>query len=670
MNTYNWKFRKFAGVLQVILEDADDILHLKELDLKLWSVLALPTGGVFIDKETLLAIDTDNDGFIRPIEIFEAIDFLSSALHDLSPIFSGTINLKNIKDESILHAFLSALKDDEKTEADGSTLKNICALLKECDENSAPEKAILKMLQENEGAVSEKIKKMKELFLKCNAVFRENNFSFSSLAEACEAFENVEKKMDDFFLRESLNAYASSLKNPFSDFAEEFKEIKKNLLTENSAALKELPLSFASSGSKLALHSSINPAWQNEILSFYQKTVVPILGERDFLVPEEWQILKEKISSLSSFLKEAKKYDVENSALFEAEEEKILKEIENVKGKIKQKESLLKLKKLLLLTRDFFCVLKNFVNFEDFYSKKLSVFQSGVLYFDSKATSLCFEYSDESAHTKLDLFSGAYLLYCKISRSGEEKKIIAVLTNGSSVGITSGRHGIFYDREGKDWQATVEKVMQNPISIKEAFFTPYRNFVRMTEQFFQKKAGDAEQKGAALLSNVGKTDEGKKDEAKKSGAKKADLATIALIGTAVGGISTLVLGVFRSAVDLGFYLPVAILAIVLIISGPSMILAAIKLHRRNITPILEANGWALNASLKINIPFGAYLTKQLSLPPSAHLSLVDPFSKKKKAPVATIAFFIALLLAASAFYFLKTRGSCPLSLLRRFIKWN
>ena len=77
-------------------------------------------------------------------------------------------------------------------------------------------------------------------------------------------------------------------------------------------------------------------------------------------------------------------------------------------------------------------------------------------------------------------------------------------------------------------------------------------------------------------------------------------------------------------------IPLAFIAIILAISIPSMILAYLKLRKRNLGPILDANGWAVNAKAKINVPFGAALTQVATLPPGTQRDLVDPFAEKKK----------------------------------------
>lgn len=92
-----------------------------------------------------------------------------------------------------------------------------------------------------------------------------------------------------------------------------------------------------------------------------------------------------------------------------------------------------------------------------------------VFYFDTRATTLCFELNDDARHATLDILSGAYLLYCDITRGTAKRKLLALLTNGASDNIVVGRNGLFYDRDGNDWNATVTKVIANPVSVREAF---------------------------------------------------------------------------------------------------------------------------------------------------------------------------------------------------------
>jgi hypothetical protein len=57
-------------------------------------------------------------------------------------------------------------------------------------------------------------------------------------------------------------------------------------------------------------------------------------------------------------------------------------------------------------------------------------------------------------------------------------------------------------------------------------------------------------------------------------------------------------------------------------------MAWFKLRSRNLGPILDANGWAINARARINIPFGTSLTQVAQLPANAERTLTDPYAEK------------------------------------------
>jgi len=104
----------------------------------------------------------------------------------------------------------------------------------------------------------------------------------------------------------------------------------------------------------------------------------------------------------------------------------------------------------------------------------------------------------------------------------------------------------------------------------------------------------------------------------------------------------------------------AIIGLILSISGPSMILAWLKLRKRNLAPVLDSNGWAINAKATINIQFGNTLTHIANLPKNSKQNLVDPFSKKKN-PFWKIMIILIILLAICFYYlwhfgFLKSYG--------------
>ena len=91
-------------------------------------------------------------------------------------------------------------------------------------------------------------------------------------------------------------------------------------------------------------------------------------------------------------------------------------------------------------------------------------------------------------------------------------------------------------------------------------------------------------------------------------------------------------------------MPLAVVGLLLIISGPSMFLAWFKLRSRTLGPILDANGWAVNARARINIPFGTALTRLAELPAGAERSSSDPYAEKHTARRFWLLLLLVVLL--------------------------
>src|SRR6266446_7205173 len=105
---------------------------------------------------------------------------------------------------------------------------------------------------------------------------------------------------------------------------------------------------------------------------------------------------------------------------------------------------------------------------------------------------------------------------------------------------------------------------------------------------------------------------------------------VAALSVGAAGAGAMVGAIMTGFLNLKGLMPLGVVAIILIVSGPSMVMAWLKLRKRNLGPILDANGWAVNAKAKINVPFGASLTQVATLPPGSQRDLVDPFAEKKK----------------------------------------
>jgi len=327
------------------------------------------------------------------------------------------------------------------------------------------------------------------------------------------------------------------------------------------------------------------------------------------------------------------------------------------------------LRKLLLLSRDFVLLLRNYVTLEDFYNRDTkAIFQAGTLVIDQRACQLCIRANDMAKQEAQAPASGMFLVYCDCTskKLGKTMKIVAALTLGEVKNVTVGKNALFYDRQGNDWDATVYKIIDNPISIRQAFWSPYRRMAQWVEDMINKRAAEKDSKAFSDMTAKAEEAANKPIDAAAAEKKQAfDIAKFAgifaAIGMALGMIGSALVSVAGGFRTLTWWQDILVIAaILLIISGPAMILAAIKLRRRNLAPILNANGWAVNADSKVNIPFGATLTEQVSFPllklPKKGLSL----GAKWAIALTVIVVVIAALLVVV--FFAPEYCQCPVEL--------
>jgi len=236
----------------------------------------------------------------------------------------------------------------------------------------------------------------------------------------------------------------------------------------------------------------------------------------------------------------------------------------------------------------------------------------------------------------LAVHSMTYLAYCDCVRRGaaastsgepptEKLSIVAAFTAGDSDFLMVGRNGVFFDRKGQDWDATITRVVEQPISVRQAFFSPYKRVSKLVSDQIEKIAGQKTIDGAAALTSIAPA-----PATPAAPAPSFDVAKyagiFAAIGLALGAVGSAIAAVVSGFLGLRpWQMPLAITGALLAVSGPSMLLASMKLRQRNLGPLLDASGWAINARARINIPFGKTLTGLGKLPPGSESKARDPY---------------------------------------------
>ncbi|MCB1127157.1 MAG: hypothetical protein KDM81_11705, partial [Verrucomicrobiae bacterium] len=655
-STHTWRFSRIGGFDQVRLESAADLRALAELDQKLWVALACPTRGIEFDARTLDAIDTDHDGRIRVPEVLAATAWACDCLKDPGVLFSksDSLSLAAINDATeegrrLLASARQILSDLGKPEADvisvadtTDTARIFAATRFNGDgvitPDSTDDAGVRKLIEEIAAcAGSETDRSGKpgiteagmDRFYEDARAFAdwcqtgENNDSIRPLgdatATAAATVKAVRTKVEDYFARCRLAAFDSRAAAPLNRDEKEYAALATRDLTASDADIAALPLARVEPDKALPLAAGVNPAWAAAMAHLQSAAVKPLLGDRTSLSETDWATLVSRLAPFEAWQGARKGAAVEPLGIERVREILTVDQraaLQDLMAKDRalepQAQAIAAVDKLVRLHRDLGRLRHNFVAFRDFYGRQIpAAFQAGTLYLDQRSCELCLPVEDAAKHAAMAGLAGTFLAYCDCIRkaTGEKMQIVAAFTDGDSDNLMVGRNGVFYDRKGRDWDATITKIVDNPISLRQAFWGPYKKLVRMIEEQVAKRAAAADSASNAKLSAAAET-AANVDKAKPAapattapapGPKKLDVGIIAAMGVAFGAISTFLATAFSKVVELKLWqIGLVLVGIILVISGPSMLIAWLKLRKRNLGPILDANGWAINARARLN----------------------------------------------------------------------
>lgn len=670
MSNYKWTFQNIGGTTRIKLNSGEDIRHLAELDEKMWTVLSCPVTNLQIDERSLRYIDLDGDGKIHVSEVVRTAQWLTAVLNNADLLLQES-------DTMPLSAICTDTGDGQRIYASArQILRN---LGKETDSISVADTsdsiAIFAQTRFNgDGVITESSADTDEQKTLINAIIAATGGTpdrsgvqginagqieafYTALAEykawndsavqapygdqtdaAMAAYNALDTKVRDFFLRSKLAAYSNDAAVLDVQSAR-IEAISADNLTDKMAEIASYPIARISPDALIDLNAPVNPAWET---MFRQLKEIVWSKEKTTLSEDDWKTLGDSFAPYAAWKAAQAGTMVAPLGIATVEQmltgnrkAELLQLVEQDKALETEADTIQEVDRLLHLYRDFYTLLKNFVTLQDFYSpdrEKKAVFQIGTLVIDRRACHLCFRAEDMGKLSTMAPASGMYLIFCDCTTKNRPDKlqIVAAMTQGDTGELMVGKNAIFYDRQGHDWDAVVTKIIDNPIGIAQAFWSPYRRMAKWVEDLINKRA--AEKDSAIMSEATAKLSEKPVLSADKDAkpAQPFDIAKFAgifaALGMALGMIGTALVSVAKGFVALTWWQAVlVIVGILLLISGPSMIMAWLKLRRRNIAPILNANGWAVNASSVLSIGFGATLTDTAHFP---KLKMKDPFAKK------------------------------------------
>lgn len=660
----------------------EDIAHLGELDQKLWTVLSCPVEGLEFDMQTLEYLDTEKDGKIMVNKVVQAAQWLTSVIKDKDSILNGdnVLKLDNIDTSTeagkgLYNSARQILRNlgidkDEISLADASDSKAIFAgtklngdgIITALSTSDDAQKQIIADIIATVGSVEDRsgekgvnAELIEKFYASCAdwAAWKSSAPVMpygERTAAAFDAYNALKDKMNDYFTRCRLVAFDTEVAKAV------------NVAVTDINDIDSCPIAAPKAARTLDL-AAINPAWQKRFDAL--ASLIGFSGKTE-MTEADWRSVETTFNDYAAWLGTKKGAEVEplgevriNAILIAGEKEALLALVERDKALAAESSSIDDVKKLMYYYRDFYRLLKNFVLFTDFYSRAPGVramFELGQLYIDQRCCDLCIRISDMSKHADMAAQSGIFLIYFKATSKvlGKSMDAVAVMTDGDIFDLRPGKNGIFYDLQGNNWDAVITKVVDNPVSISQAFWDPYRKAWEFCVGIINKSAADKDAKinadlQAKVQTAAAKTP-GAADAAKTDKQQAFDIAKFAgifaALGMAIGYIGSaftkIIAGIQKTPLRDQILI---LLGLMLVISGPSCFIAWTKLRKRNLGPILNANGWAINSKVLVNILFGGKLTTVAKYP---KLKLADPYDQKTPAwkmwlPTVLIILAIAFL---------------------------
>jgi hypothetical protein len=675
------EFRRVGGLDQVVLASGADLLALEHLDPKLWIAVSCPTKGLELDARTLALLDTDGDRRVRVPEVLDAIRFCAARLRDLGPLLFGPdrVVLSSLREDTpegraALGAARHLVAQLGKPVADAiaaadvadttrvfeNTLLNGDGVVPPEAALDVPIRELILDVMRTVGATPDRSGKpgvdrrcVERFFAEATEYAQwwrrgdvpEIRVRGDRTEAAYAALEAVRAKVGDYFVRCGLAAMEPRAAAAVNRSDAEFQALAAKELAAGAGDVRAFPIARAEAGRPLPLRTGVNPAWTTAVAALRAEVVAPLLGDdKRELTHEEWIALVARFAAYEAWLGEKEGAAVEPLGIARVRTilagpgrealEALIGRDEAFAAEAKAIDDVVR---LVHYHRDLGTLLRNFVSFDDFYDPaRAAVFQAGTLFLDARSCDLCIRIDDSGAHAAIGALSRMYLAYCDCRRpGGEAMKIVACFTQGDSDYLMVGRNGVFYDRRGRDWDATIVKIVENPISLRQAFWAPYKKALRFVEEqvarFAAAKDKEADQHLSAAAVHAGEV------VAKPAAATAPSpvdvgkmVGVIAALGVGIGALGTLLGGFVSGFMELRpwWAKAVAVAAVVLVISGPSMLIAWLKLRHRTLGPILDANGWAVNGRVRINIPLAATLTSRATLPRGSRRVLEDPYADR------------------------------------------
>jgi len=658
---HHMTFQRLGRLHHLRIADARDLAYVSELDEAHWVATGAPTESLNCDAALLDFIDTDDNGRIMCFELIDAIEWLLNVLTDTAGVAEGShalrldaIDEEDDDGERIRRSASKMLARLGDAGSDAITLRQVREI-KAAEEALPVSEAGVVLPEAAEGddirqfltdviatvggtdhpggeegldqAHLDAFLDQAAAYLEWAAQGRDSAEIMPLGAETADAFaalSNVRAKIDQYFAQCEAAAFDPRAVGRFRPDEEQLANMDFSDPQAIETFIEGSPLATPRADRTLDLGEGINPCYAERLAELNARAVAPALGKpATALTLDDWNAVKRFFAAHEQWAAAQPGRAVEPlgearltqylDAKFRTEAESL---IADSTAQALAMDNIRLTEKAILYQAHLLDLANNFVSFPHLYNPShRAMFELGTLVMDGRKFNFTLLAGDRAEHSKVAGAGNMFIFYARImpGGGGTEYEIAVPVTSGGKGNLCVGMRGVFEDLEGNQSDARIVQIIENPISLGEAFVSPFKRIGTVLTGKIESITASAEKEFDARTASVIDGKAPAKPAPKAPQPNQGMLAggllmgggvAIAALGSAVAFITKTLSGVpvWKIAIGVG----VAILAVVL----PTSIVAVLKLRKRDLSSILAGAGWAINARMRLTGRQSRYFTQR------------------------------------------------------------
>ena len=661
-------FKRYGRCSHLHIATAGDLALATELDEAHWAAINAPLSTINCDPTFLDLIDTDNNSRIICHELRDAIAWTLDTLSDHAGVESASevlkldaINADRPDGLRIRNAAVRILKSLDEGDAGQITLEQIRQIKAQVESTPVSEAGVVLSEASDDPAIQAFIADAIDATGGSPHPGGRNGLSptqldaFIGSAETWlawrlrgeipspgettdimplgpetpaiyEVFASIRGKIDQYFVQCQAAALDERFVQRMGWTESELAELDFDDPATLRHVLTKAPLARARTDGTLHFDDPINPHYEQLLRQFRTEVADHILGDiGSEFTAQQWRRIKDLFESHQNWADSKPDAPIESPGV-----EKINAYISPeyaaaVRGLMSNSaetafdlDNIRLTEKLVLFQARMLDLANNFVSFPHLYDpSRRAMFETGTLVIDGRRFCLAVRVNDRRAHAQIARTSSMFVLYVEVTPGaggGDKYEVAVPVTAGSRGNLCLSKRGLFVDVEGNQCDAKVVEIIENPISLQEAFAAPFIRLGRLLTGKIESLTTQAEKKldadATRALSKIAA------DDAKASASKRSDAGGMLMgAGVAAAALGSALAYITKTLAETSWLaILIGLLAAVLVVLLPTSIVAVLKLRKRDLSAILEGSGWGVNARMRLTWKMARFFSRR---PPHA-----------------------------------------------------